>query len=285
MCRFVLYLGPPVVLSSLITEPENSLIHQSFDSREGSEPLNGDGFGLVWYRPEISADAAQFRFITPAWSNQNLIHLARMTRSGCVLAHVRAASTNLAVTETNTHPFVAGRYAFMHNGEIGGFRDIKRSLLDDLGTAAFHSIDGTTDSEHLFALFYDSLAQEPDDSANSMAHALEVALARLQGICRRHEISDCSLLNIALANGTEAVACRYSVCRDGESPSLHIHTGKSYACPDGISCLVEPGDEGHSVIVSSEPLTDDETWSMVPDKHMVIIDRERQVEIREMDLP
>jgi len=284
MCRFVLYLGEPVLLSSLVTEPENSLIHQSFDSRETSEPLNGDGFGIVWYVPEISVDAAQFRSITPAWSNQNLIHLARMTRSGCVLAHVRAASRNLAVTETNTHPFVSGRYAFMHNGEVAGFREIKRALLDALGMPAFHLIEGTTDSEHLFALFVDSLAQEPDSSATSMAHALETALSRLLEICQRHDIVGCSFLNIAVANGTEAVACRYGACLEAESPSLHMHTGKVYACPDGVSCLLEPDGVRHSVIVSSEPLTGDETWSVVPDKHMVIIDTDRRVTVRKMDL-
>lgn len=28
------------------------------------------------------------------------------------------------------HPFMAGRYLFMHNGVVGGFARVKRSLLD-----------------------------------------------------------------------------------------------------------------------------------------------------------
>ena len=71
-------------MSSLITEPENSLIHQSFDSREREEPLNGDGFGVAWYPQDGHRDAALFRSITPAWSNQNLRHIARAVKSGCV---------------------------------------------------------------------------------------------------------------------------------------------------------------------------------------------------------
>ena len=39
MCRFTLYLGPPVRLSTLLTEPEHSLIRQSYQARERSEPL------------------------------------------------------------------------------------------------------------------------------------------------------------------------------------------------------------------------------------------------------
>ncbi len=72
MCRFVAYLGPEILISKLVTEPESSLIHQSYHSHEREEPLNGDGFGLAWYVPAITPDAAVFRSITPAWSNQNL---------------------------------------------------------------------------------------------------------------------------------------------------------------------------------------------------------------------
>ena len=46
MCRFLAYLGEPILAEDLITKPENSLIHQSFGAREMDEPLNGDGFGL-----------------------------------------------------------------------------------------------------------------------------------------------------------------------------------------------------------------------------------------------
>ncbi len=54
MCRFALYLGSPIHVSSLITDPANSIIHQSFHSHEREEPLNGDGFGLAWYVPELT---------------------------------------------------------------------------------------------------------------------------------------------------------------------------------------------------------------------------------------
>lgn len=117
MCRFLIYHGPPLRISQLVREPNHSLIRQSFRSAERVEPLNGDGFGIAWYVPDVSPEPALFRSITPAWSNQNLLHLARVTVSPCVLGHVRAASPGLAVTETNAHPFVFGRYAFMHNGE------------------------------------------------------------------------------------------------------------------------------------------------------------------------
>src|SRR5690349_16561066 len=91
VCRFTFYRGEPLPLAQLITEPVHSLIHQSFHSDEREEPLNGDGFGLAWY-VDGSAEPALFRAVTPAWSNRNLRELARVTTSGCVLAHVRAAT-------------------------------------------------------------------------------------------------------------------------------------------------------------------------------------------------
>ena len=54
MCRFAVYVGRPTPLSTLVVDPEHSIIRQSFDARErkGDDAsdippaLNGDGFGV-----------------------------------------------------------------------------------------------------------------------------------------------------------------------------------------------------------------------------------------------
>jgi glutamine amidotransferase len=46
MCRLLAYLGTPIIIDKLLYQPKNSLITQSFDSKEREEPLNGDGFGI-----------------------------------------------------------------------------------------------------------------------------------------------------------------------------------------------------------------------------------------------
>lgn len=48
MCRFTAYLGPGILVSSLVTEPHHSIIHQSYHAKERIEPLNEDGFGIGW---------------------------------------------------------------------------------------------------------------------------------------------------------------------------------------------------------------------------------------------
>ena len=153
MCRFAVYMGEPLLMSTITTEPEHSIIHQSFASREREEPLNGDGFGIAWYSADITDRPALFKSIKPAWGNMNLQHLAPVIKSHCMLAHIRAASPGLPVTELNCHPFSWNEMSFMHNGTVGGFAKIKRNMLDKLSDETFDWIKGSTDSEHLFALF------------------------------------------------------------------------------------------------------------------------------------
>lgn len=281
MCRFVLYVGPPITLSSLITEPEHSIIRQSYESRERAEPLNGDGFGVAWYVPELSREAAQFRSITPAWSNQNLRHLARMTRSSCILAHVRAATPGMPVTETNTHPFVSGELAFMHNGSVAGFAKVKRRLLDQLGDQAYGMIQGTTDSEHVFALVLERLLADPDaPPAERMARAVGGALRDVMMLCASAGVHEPSYLNLAVADGTCAVVSRYTSGPPRDAPTLYVHTGKTFVCEGGVCRMVPATEGGHAVLVASEPLGKDPGWSAVPANHLIVIDADRHVDLR-----
>ena len=186
MCRLMLYLGPEARLSSLIVEPRHSLIRQSVHSEEREEPLNGDGFGIGWYASELSLEPAVFRSITPAWNNRNLQNLARVVTSDCVLAHVRAATQSSGVNEANCHPFRWRQYLCMHNGDVGDFRLVRRKLLASVCDEAFGNVYGSTDSEHFFALFIDSLlGLDERDPALRMAQALARAIDRVLALVRQ----------------------------------------------------------------------------------------------------
>ena len=84
---------------------------------------------------------AVFRSTTPAWNNPNLRELARVTVSHCVLAHVRAATPPLPVTQLNCHPFVAGELALMHNGFIPGFSGLRRRILSELAAQGLGDLE------------------------------------------------------------------------------------------------------------------------------------------------
>ncbi|MEZ4317014.1 MAG: class II glutamine amidotransferase [Myxococcota bacterium] len=266
MCRFILYHGPEIPLADLITRPRNSLINQSFDAEWREEPLNGDGFGMAWYVPSMRAEPAVFRSITPAWSNPNLLDLAAVIRSGSILAHVRAASPGLPVMEMNCHPFRAGKLAFMHNGFIPDFKPVRRRILERISAEAFDIIDGTTDSEHVFALFVDQYRKRP-----SLGPALRATLREIAEIAGPERTS---LLNLAVSDGTNAAVCRATIGPDqSASNSLFVHAGMQYLC-DGTECrMIDPSGQGTATIVSSEPLSDDPGWMEVPQNHLVVLEQ------------
>ncbi|MBX7125812.1 MAG: hypothetical protein K1X47_08975, partial [Cyclobacteriaceae bacterium] len=66
MCRLLAYRGTPIIMDELLYKPNNSLIHQSFQAREIEEPLNGDGFGVGWYAPEVNYEPVTFVSVNPA---------------------------------------------------------------------------------------------------------------------------------------------------------------------------------------------------------------------------
>ncbi len=286
MCRFVLYQGSEITVSSLVTIPSNSLIHQSFDNQEREEPLNGDGFGIAWYAPEISGEPALFRSVSPAWNNHNLRHLARVTRSRSILAHVRAATPGLPVTQLNCHPFSWGPFAFMHNGHVGGFRQIRRRLLGRLSDEAFELIAGSTDSEHLFAVFADRYRQlDGGGRLKRMARALSAAIADVEELRRAAGVEQPSQLNLALSDGGAAVATRFTSGDPETANSLYVQVGRRYVC-EGTTCrMVDPEDGRGAVIISSERLSDDPGWDKVPPNHLVMVGEDSTVGLLPLEVP
>lgn len=283
MCRFVLYSGPPVTLSSLLVEPANSLIHQSFHSYESEDPLNGDGFGIAWYVPKRSPQPALFRSMSPAWSNRNLVSLSRVTESECILAHVRAATPGLAVSESNCHPFVSGRFAFMHNGDVGAFRRIRRKLIESLSDRAFNTIQGATDSEHVFAVLLDELGfSDLPLTVATLADGVRRTIARLEVLVRESGETASSYLNLAVTDGRNAVVSRFACSGRADAATLHYSAGSRYECHEGVCRMhsVKPGE--HAVIVSSEPLSGDKSWQEVPIGDVVTIDEHRNVQVLSM---
>lgn len=284
MCRFALYLGAELRLSALLTEPVNSIIHQSFDSHERSEPLNGDGFGIGWYPPEILGEPpALFKSTHPAWSNANLREIARVTSTRCLLAHVRAATPGSPVSELNCHPFRQGALTYMHNGDVGGFRAMRRQLLAGLSDTAFDSIAGTTDSEHVFAVLTDQLRRlervDGGDETEWLAAGLEGTLAVLEALRLERSPQSHSLLNLVVCDGERAAVSRYA--SPGATPSsLYYATGRVYICDRGYCRMAQEGPDHTAVIIASEPLDKGDAWVRVPPGHLVLVSADLQVRTR-----
>lgn len=282
MCRFLAYLGSPVLMDDLLFKPKNSLIKQSIHSKEAEEPLNGDGFGVGWYMRDISPSPGLFVSVRPAWNERNLQYLAPKIIPSCIFAHVRAAS-NGEVNEFNCHPFHFRNLLFMHNGDINGFQDIKRMLEQGLSQPSYDMLQGQTDSEHLFAVFLDCLTAKgkADYSADDIATALEEAVTIVQEMKKVLKVKGEDYLNIAITDGNSMIAMRYVSHPKDEPPSLYYSEGKAYSCVDGV-CHMAPGRREQSVLVVSERLTSiREDWHKIPRNHILLVEKNLSVSLRE----
>ena len=283
MCRFLCYMGPGILLSELLYRPQNSLIRQSFQSKERKEPLNGDGFGVGWYA-QTSETPCVFTSITPAWSNENLLRLSQHVETPCFFAHVRAASPGMKVSEFNCHPFQYGRYLWMHNGTIQGFWQIRRRLRESLPDELYNSIQGTTDSEHAFAVFL-SLVGNADRSASELGEALAATVLQLEQWTAESETELASYYNFAITDGRSLAVIRYVSDPALEPASLYYSAKGRYQCVNGESQLLDCPPQDRSIVVSSERLNDNKSdWKRVAPNHVLTVSSQFELKINLIEI-
>ena len=238
MCRWAAYVGEPIFLEDIVSKPGHSLIHQSHCATQCHTAINADGFGVAWYgeRPEPGL----YRDVMPAWSDPNLKSLTAQVKSPLFLAHVRA-STGTATSRNNCHPFVVGRWSFMHNGQIGGYNAFRRAGEMLIPDHLYPHRKGATDSEALFLL---ALSEGLDDDPKG---ALERATARLESLSRERGQGPHMRLTAAFSDGQRLYAVRYA--SDELAPTLYHRWSDTR--------------QGRAVV--SEPLEDGEgDWTPVP---------------------
>ena len=69
---------------------------------------------------------------------------------------------------------------------------------------------------------------------------------------------------------------RYTTDDPDEGSSLHINQGQRYICEDGVCRMIDTVHSG-SVIVSSEPLSEDPGWTAFKPNSMVLLADNRVV--------
>lgn len=286
MCRFVCYKGAPIPLADLLYRPKHSLILQSFKASERLEPLNGDGFGVGWYAPEISPTAGIFTSLTPAWSNENLRRLGEHVKSPCFFAHVRAASPGMRVSEANCHPFQFGRYLWMHNGTIEGFARIKRRLRASLPDEIYDSIGGSTDSEHAFAVFLHLLGDTNRKiDTSELDQTLVRTIAQLEEWTAETGCTAPSYFNFAVTDGESIAAVRYVSDPRVEPASLYYSLGGKYQVSGGICEFIACPLPEKTVIVASERLNENPAdWVRVAPNHVLTVTPDMEVRVELMDV-
>ena len=282
MCRILSYLGKPIVLDELLYKPDQSFIKQSYHPKYMHHLLNLAGFGFAAWSRDSHNPANPFIYKTYnlPFYDENLRNLSAKILPHCILAHLRGVAYDVKhiVSIQNVHPFIfpGSNIALAHNGSLYDFVNMKFDLLEYVKPIYAKQIIGTTDSEWIYAIF---MSQLPDDHAkletNTIINAMIETLKILQKIRHKHNITINSPVNLFITNGDFIAATRYVLDYGwkaaGESLSAHFayHSlwytyGESYGFYDNEYKM--SGKERSSIIVASEPLTEDtSTWVEVPE--------------------
>ncbi|MEP1768441.1 MAG: class II glutamine amidotransferase [Sulfitobacter sp.] len=236
MCRFLAWVGQPRFLDELVLDQKQSLIAQSRNALIGKTPVNADGFGLAWYTDRETP--CLYKDTYPAWSDPNLKQLAQHVKAGLFLAHIRA-STGMATSRNNCHPFAVDNWCFMHNGQAGGHARFRQALDALIPAHLYEWRYGATESEAIFLIALGHGLK--DNPVGAMARAVYDVqqLAEALGETPFMRFAAC------WSDGRRLFAAR--MASDRFAPSLYINARQT----------------GH--IVSSEPLDDGrENWVEVP---------------------
>lgn len=286
MCRVLSYMGLPISLEEMLYKPDNSFIKQSYHPKYMSYLLNLAGFGMVaWdnrsYNPMLPYIYKTYRL---PFYDENLHNLADKITPQCLLAHLRgvAYSDQQIVSQENVHPFIfeGTNIALAHNGSLVKFNEMKFELAKYVKPKYQKYIRGTTDSEWIYALFLsqlNSLDCKTDDVINAILETFTI----LRRVRRKHKIEIASPINIFITNGEFVAATRF-VFDFGWQPldspvsthfayhSLWYTFGESYGFYNNEYKMKE-SDKKLSVIIASEPLTEDTTtWIEVPEYTLIL---------------
>lgn len=227
VCRWLAYIGEPRLIEEFLYDGPHSLTEQAQHSHKAKLGVHGDGGGLGWYGKPT--EPGLYRDAGPAWADPNLRELTRVIESRVFFAHVRA-STGAPNLTVNCHPFRAGNLLFMHNGQIGGFRRIRRKLFAMLSDTGFDSIVGGTDSEVLFQLMIrNGLQEDPQFAIRRSIEDIEV-LRRAEGI------KEAFRATLAITDGNGIHVLRWA--SDKAAPSLYLNQTQT-----GALAVSEPLDE------------------------------------------
>lgn len=293
MCRILSYLGKPILIEELLYKPDNSFIKQSYHPKYMSHLLNLAGFGLAAWDTNSRNPQYPFLYKTPnlPFYDDNLRNLVSKISPSCLLAHLRGVSYNekQIVSTQNVHPFLfAGtNVAFAHNGMLFDFDKMKYDLLEYIKPEFQKNIHGTTDSEWIYSIFLSQLPHpfteyKPEEISVAVIETLKI----LHKVRAKNNIAINSPVNLFITNGEFIAATRfvldYGWQPEDAAPSTHYtyHSlwytyGESYGFYEN-EFKMKNSKIRSSIIIASEPLTEDTTsWIELPEYTLIIATKDK----------
>ena len=294
------------MLDDLLFKSDSSLMKQTY-APQMLKLMNLAGFGMAaWeqnsHNPEIPFI---YKTISVPFFDRNLKVLAQKLRPTCLIAHIRGVlyDPSSKVNIQNVHPFQyeGFKLAMAHNGDLAYMDEMKFELLDYIKPEIAKKIEGTTDSEWMYALLMSQVEDPTKDlELNEILPARESTLKILKQVRNKQGIALASYVNLFLSDGNDLVATRFTFdlgCYEDKIDefelsladlSLWYTLGQDYGWHEDEWKLIGSAANADSVMVASEPLSRDITnWTEVPEYSVLYVKSEgnrRQVKIVDLDI-
>jgi glutamine amidotransferase len=291
VCRFAAYLGEPILFEDLLYRPDGGLVHQAVDA-ELMSYLNLGGFGLAAWDPASPNPDCPLTYRVPNIPNfdRNLRALSQKISVSAFVAHVRGVvyDSRQSIGVNNIHPFLfdGASFALAQNGDLYDFTLMRYDLLEHLDARLIGLIEGTTDTEWVYALVLSQLEDPfarigPEQARRAVTAALEI----LRDVRGRRGIATQSPVNLVLTNGEWMLATRYAFDygwypedgsffadeREHDFTSLWYTVGGRFGQRADGSFAVGEG-ATTSAVVASEPLTKHTAgWLEAPEYSMLVL--------------
>jgi glutamine amidotransferase len=193
--------------------------------------------------------------------------VSSLVSSHTVVAHVRQASVG-AVELRNSHPFLFGRWSFVHNGTLKNFDQHRQSVESLIRPDLRTNIRGTTDSERCFHLFLTRLSARCTLDSTARLEDVARALAETMGMVASitdEPGKDRSAMNFLVTNGEVMVATR-------RNRTLFMSDGsRATSCKE--SKPLQHGAQLNQLLIASEVLCGNHTgWSEISEEEVVGVD-------------
>lgn len=256
MCRLFGFRSavPAVVHPALVTE-KNSLVIQSREHQ--------DGWGIAAYGLEPRPTVAHG--VGPAHSDPDFHRVSSLVSAQTVVAHVRQASVG-AVELRNSHPFLYGRWSFVHNGTLTNFERHRKAVEALVGAQFRPNIKGTTDTERCFNIFLTRLSARGSIDGSMRVEDVASALAETMGLVSAitdEPGQERSAMNFLVTNGEVMVATR-------RNRTLFISDGRRR---EANPTQLRQGERLDQLIIASEALCGDQTaWTELPEEEVIGVD-------------
>lgn len=199
MCRHIAYVGAPIPLRTVLTDPPYGLVRQSWAPRNQVHgTVNADGFGLGWYA-DGDPIPARYRRDRPLWADQPFVDIARAVTSHAMVAAVRDGTAGMGYGEEANAPFSEGKYLFSHNGAVKRWKE----MAHELAPADMVALSALTDSSWLFGMTLHRLR-----SGASLAEALTEVVRLVIPLEGRVNLLACDGSSIAATTWDESLFWR-----------------------------------------------------------------------------